>query len=425
MSRLTKVKWREHYRVILAGSLVFVVLVFVLLTSNTHEVQASTTTTTHNLQMLRLMDDAPIAARQYRVASKIVTDYRINHIRPYYFSPSSATLTKLPERAFVQSNFLDLSFQHTPSKNEYIVLHITYGPAFVFNRESEGVCMAKFEAGQLFKEIACNTTTTAEYLVAHSLLDDQAADVINYPALLKLIDVKQLPKIDSFQNYLGLLTILQGHLAETPNYTTVSTRGNFLPSLISFAHTMRDEFLTRRRLSVDVFEQALQEIDRSMISMAYRLYMSLDTLIKRHSDQLPSLASRNTYMSEFLSGFTPLGLHDPKAYEVTNFGMYKRKIRFLRWPWMSSVTIQAGGETFDVTEQTFSFDDTHNHAFIRPMTDTLRFPVQKIALNSTLSTQDLEIATTERLDKIIEQIMNQDLPESAPLIDEEDDNAPQ
>ena len=424
MSRLMKVKWREHYRVIIVGSLIFVVLAFVLLSSNSDKAHAITTTQ-DNLQMLRLMDDAPIAARQYRVASKIVTDYRINHIRPYYFSPSSSTLTKLPERAFVESNFLDLSFQHTPSKNEYIVLHITYGPSFVFNRDSEGVCIAKFEAGQLFKQIACNTTTTAEYLVAHSLLDDQAADVINYPALLKLIDVKQLPKIDSYQNYLGLLTILQGHLAETPNYTSVSTKDNFLPSLISFAHTMRDEFLTRRRLNVDIFEQTLQEIDRSMISMAYRLYMSLDTLIKRHSYQLPSLAARKSNMSEFLSGFAPLDLHDPKAFEVANFGMYKRNIRFLRWPWMSYVMIQVGDETFDITDQTFTFDQTHNHAFIRPMTDTLRFPVQKIALNSTLSTTDLELATTDRLDMIIEQIMNQDLPESEAINEEFDDNAPQ
>jgi hypothetical protein len=359
------------------------------------------------LNILRILDNAPIAARQFRVSSKIDTNYKINHIRPFYFSPSAKVLTALPEKYFVQSNVIDLTFQHTPNELEYLVLHITYGPAFVFERNSEALCMIRFEAGQIFDNIACNTITTAQFLVAHSMLDGAEPDPIHLDVLMHLVEVKKLPMIGSYQNYLGLLAILQGHLAESPQYTTASGKNMFLQTLIPFARQLRAEFLTKRRIDVERFEAILKSLDRSMISMAYRLYMSLDTLLERHSTGLPSLITRGNYLKDFLSGLTPLGLHDPQAFELPNFGIYKHRIHFNLWPWMERVHVSYDEEAFYLSETEYTFDANVTDVLLRPMGQGLRFPIQKVVLSNTLATQALETATTERLDRIIEQLSNE------------------
>lgn len=389
---------------IVLGTVAILLAFAVLAFSDESTPDVETLVPTSNLNILRLMDDAPISERQYRVSIDIETDYKVSEIYPYYFSPNASQLLPLPSFQHVKTNSLDLSFRHAPASEEYLVLHIKYGPRFVFNRYSEAVCIARFDAGQIFHSMPCNTTTTAEYMVAHTMMDEPSDDVINYKALQHYLQVLQYPKIESYQNYLALLTLLQGHLAESPQYSTVSANGLFLKTLIPFAKRVQEDFLKRRRLDVDDFDRYLNEVDLSMTSMAYRLYRSLDSLLLRHTQGLPDVKERKSYLTNFLSGFAPLGIHDPQAFELPSLNVYKNTINFRRWPWQDSVQLNYANQKKTITDTQFEFPVDVTTAFIRPMSGKNRFPVQQLALKSSLAMDDLEMETTERLDVIISEL---------------------
>jgi hypothetical protein len=413
------------YSLIVASALVIaLVLFFMFITRSADAVQTTSQPRNTNLDLLAIMEDAPITNRQYRVAIQIQTDYRITNIKSYYFSPSSASLTFLHEKTHSRTNALDISFQHAPSTDEYLVLHLTYGPNFVFDKYSEAVCVVEFKAAQLFEPLRCDTQTTAEYLVALSFLDEIPSDVINYPGLVQLLQVKSLPQIESYQNYLALFSLLQGHLAESPQYSQVSLPGKFIETLVPVARDIRDEFIKRRRLDVDTFEAILQSADLSMITMAYRLYMSFENLHQRHAKHLPDVIERKSYLKQFLSGFASLALHDPDAFQLANVVVFNNRLSFSRWPWMDTVKLSYGEESITTQDLTYKFaeDTSLDYAFIRPYGSNSRFPIQKIPLKTTLDTNGLAVTTTSRLDAIIDNLNKQVIGKEDRI--KENDNAP-
>ena len=293
--------------------------------------------------LLDLMEDATPVTETYTIRSLIDTDYKVLSIKPYHYSVSRKEITEHPSIETVSNNFLSLTFDQEPSEDEYLVLHITYGPKFIFERNSEALCWFKFAGKQIFDNIRCDSYTTALYLVASAIVDEdplsKELDLLTPERLDQAIEYQSLPKLQSFQNYVALITFLLNHVAENPEYMYFSLPGNYLPMASQFTHELTRLLQTRRRIKIVEYETLLNSIDESMTNIGFRIFTALNSTINRNRHTLDLIEKHPTYTNNFYQGLQPFTLVEPESFTLADVEFSDGQITFKKWPWFHDVEV--------------------------------------------------------------------------------------
>lgn len=289
--------------------------------------------------VLELMKDAKPIEQRYFVDAIINTPYKVVSVVPYYYSSSSEKLIELPKIAKIYNNHLSFEFYQSLEKSPYLFLHIVYGPDFVMERNSEGVCYVPIKSAVILNQIPCNTETTAKYLLSLSLVDDVKNKALFSKDLIKKwFELNRLPQTQSWQNYQAILVFLLSHVSQKPEYVKVNLPSKYLESMGRIVIDLNHKFLLRKRLLLNDFENILQKEDKSLVNIGYLILSSFDSLKEQHSKQLSFVNEHPAYLEDFFSGLASFTLSDPESMSVPNIKVKDDFVYFERWPWITKVT---------------------------------------------------------------------------------------
>ena len=109
-----------------------------------------------------------------------------------------------------------------------------------------------------------------------------------------------------------------------------------------------------RRLRVRNIDEGALSIDPTMVNFAYRLFMSLDGLLKRNISLLPKVEESPTFVQDFFSGRIVFSLLTEEAAVVSGLIQNNSTIEFTYWPWFENVRL-----TFDEQPPLVTTETTH------------------------------------------------------------------
>ena len=300
-------------------------------------------------QLLTLMADAQEEYYQYLVRTTIDSDYRISAYRAYFYSPATNTIDVIqPEFETTKARIVDFTFERPEPSDAYLILEILYGPNFLYDTNAVGICVQKFDGTSIFDSIKCNPLTTAEYLVASAMHDSPEDQIINANATRQYLSLENLPNRKFWQDYLAIHQLLLAHLAETEDYE-LAHQGQYLSIGYQIVQHLLERVRKYRRMSVQDVDQASLDTDRTMVNLAYRLYMSLDGLIKRNIHLLPKVEASPGFITDFYTGASSFSLLTEEAAVVANLTQSGNKVTFDYWPWFNELSVK-----FDVGEPMIS-----------------------------------------------------------------------
>lgn len=300
-------------------------------------------------QLLTLMADAQEEYYQCLVRTTIDSDYRISAYRAYFYSPATNTIDVIqPEFETTKARIVDFTFERPEPSDAYLILEILYGPNFLYDTNAVGICVQKFDGTSIFDSIKCNPLTTAEYLVASAMHDSPEDQIIKANATRQYLSLENLPNRKFWQDYLAIHQLLLAHLAETEDYE-LAHQGQYLTIGYQIVQRLLERVRKYRRMSVQDVDQASLDTDRTMVNLAYRLYMSLDGLIKRNIHLLPKVEASPGFITDFYTGASSFSLLTEEAAVVTNLTQSGDKVTFDYWPWFNELSVK-----FDVREPMIS-----------------------------------------------------------------------
>ena len=290
--------------------------------------------------LMTLLDDATPAKKRYRIQSTIETDYQVVGINAYLYDKDSDTFEKL-EDVNVNGTLLSLDFFRHPMTKPVVLFHMTYGPDFIFNRNSEAFCLVTFTGGfNHLDDVPCNPFTTTQYLIAASMINSPYDQLISADVIESYFRLSKL-STDSFtyQYYLAVHQLLLYHVAETQNYIMASSPGGYLKTLYPAFVKIRESMIDFRQIDITTLDEILKTIDPSMVNIGYRIFMALHVSGERHLQEFPLFVNEYKLLKDFFAGVVPLDLTSPEASVVPNFEQLSNQVSFGHWPWFDGIQL--------------------------------------------------------------------------------------
>lgn len=316
-----------------------------------HTLAKATNENTPSL-LLSLMADAKEEEYTFSVKTSIRSDYRIGSYRAYvYFTDQEEVRTLHKDFQNTVSGLVDFEFDSPNLSQAYLVLEVKYGPNFLYDTNATGICVVPFDGVSIFDEIPCNTLVTAEYLVASAMHDSEKSNVINAQATKQYLDLQQLPNRKFWQDYLAVHQLLLSHLAEVEDYK-LAHGGEYLSVSYQIIQSLLSDVRKYRRIRVQNIDDAVMKIDKTMVNFAYRLYMSIEGLLKRNLHLLPKVEQSPTFIRDFFTGRIVFSLLTEEAAVAANLRQEGDQLSYTYWPWFKYLTIQFDEKTPERTTDT-------------------------------------------------------------------------
>ena len=314
----------------------------------------SDTSTQPESMLLALMADAEEEKYEYFVKTSVDTDYRVSSYRAYiYFSESHELIRVHDQFVKTKARVVNFSFESRYLEQAYLVLEIKYGPNFLYDTNATGICVVPFESTSVMERIPCNALSTAQYLIASAMHNASPNEIINEVATKQYLTLNKLPNRKFWQDYLALHQLVLAHLAEIEDYQ-LAHQGNYLEVAYQLMKSMLENVRKYRRLRVRNRDEGALSIDPTMVNFAYRLFMSLDGLLKRNISLLPKVEESPTFVQDFFSGRIVFSLLTEEAAVVSGLIQNNSTIEFTYWPWFENVRL-----TFDEQPPLVTTETTH------------------------------------------------------------------
>lgn len=290
--------------------------------------------------LMSLMADAKEEEFTFSVKTSIRSDYRVGSYRAYvYFIDQDEMKVIHTNFQKTVSSLVNFDFKAPHLSQAYLVLEVKYGPNFLYDTNATGICVVPFDGVSIFDEIPCNTLVTAQYLLAAAMRDSKNSNVINAQATKQYLKLQELPNRKFWQDYLAVHQLLLSHLAEIEDYKLAHS-GDYLSVSYRIIKYLLDDVRKYRRIRVQNIDDAVMKIDRTMVNFAYRLYMSMEGLLKRNLYLLPKVEQSPTFIRDFFTGRIVFSLLTEEAAVVANLKQEGEVLTYTYWPWFKSLTIQ-------------------------------------------------------------------------------------
>jgi hypothetical protein len=290
--------------------------------------------------LLSLMADAKEEEYTFSVKTSIRSDYRIGSYRAYvYFTDQEEMKTLHKDFQSTVSGLVNFEFKSPNLSQAYLVLEVKYGPNFLYDTNATGICVVPFDGVSIFDEIPCNTLVTAEYLLASAMHDSEISNVINAQATQQYLNLQKLPNRKFWQDYLAVHQLLLSHLAEVEDYKRAHG-GEYLSVSYQIIQSLLSDVRKYRRIRVQNIDDAVMKIDKTMVNFAYRLYMSIEGLLKRNLHLLPKVEQSPTFIRDFFTGRIVFSLLTEEAAVAANLRQEGDQLTYTYWPWFKYLTIQ-------------------------------------------------------------------------------------
>lgn len=341
------------------------------------------TTTIKQSMLMKMMEDAPYEESQFRIKTTIETGYIVERATIYLYTPGNETIRTVVEDYDVKSNTIDHSFFNLLSSESYAVIHLVYGPNFLFDRYSEAVCIVPFIETNIFDPFHCDPLTTSEYLIAASMVKASKADLFTPSVAKEALYVKRLPRTITYEYYLAIHQMLLAHVAETDGYLKASQDGEYLYSMLALSQEINLQIKKLRRLNVGLLDKAAESIDSSMVNLTYRIYMTLDGLLDRHTSRLSRLSENNQLITDFYTGITPFLLAGAETDVIVSVEYDDDIMRLNYWPWFSGIKVKfnSSEETFVTTDRVLTIPADATFVDIQGQSLTGRYPTMRFAIS--------------------------------------------
>ena len=170
-------------------------------------------------------------------------------------------------------------------------------------------------------------------------------------ATKQYLTLNKLPNRKFWQDYLALHQLVLAHLAEIEDYQ-LAHQGKYLEVAYRLMKSMLENVRKYRRLRVRNIDEGALSIDPTMVNFAYRLFMSLDGLLKRNINLLPKVEESPTFVQDFFSGRIVFSLLTEEAAVVSGLIQNDSIIEFTYWPWFENVRLTFDEQPPLVTTQT-------------------------------------------------------------------------
>ena len=302
--------------------------------------------------LLSLMADAKEEEYTFSVKTSVRSDYRIGSYRAYvYFTDQEEMKPLHKDFQSTVSGLVNFEFKSPNLSHAYLVLEVKYGPNFLYDTNATGICVVPFDGVSIFDEIPCNTLVTAEYLLASAMHNSDISNVINAQATKQYLNLQQLPNRKFWQDYLAVHQLLLSHLAEVEDYE-LAHGGEYLSVSYKIIQALLSDVRKYRRIRVQNIDDAVMKIDKTMVNFAYRLYMSIEGLLKRNLHLLPKVEQSPTFIRDFFTGRIVFSLLTEEAAVAANLKQDGDQLTYSYWPWFKYLTIQFDDETPQKTTDT-------------------------------------------------------------------------
>lgn len=304
--------------------------------------------------LLALMADAKEENYEYTVNTSIISDYKISSYRAYVYFEEAHTMRQLHED-FVKTRarLVNFTFESPHLAQGYLVLEVKYGPNFLYDTNATGLCVVPFDGTSVFDQIPCNPLITAEYLLASTMAGSSLDNIINADATRQFLQMQNLPNRKFWQDYLAVHQLVLAHLAEIEDYHQAHS-GRYLEVAFELLNQMLTNVRKYRRLKVQDIDDAAIAIDKTMVNFAYRLYMSIDGLLKRNLYLLPKVEESPTFVRDFFTGRMVFSLLTEEAAVVSGLTQQGDTLIFYSWPWFEYISVR-----FDSNEPMNTTHTTH------------------------------------------------------------------
>lgn len=285
-----------------------------------------------------LMADAKPVDVIYQFNFSVLTDYDAETVDLFLYDKTANTIQSIGERISVINNIVSHSLRVSPVAEPYIVLRLRYGPKFTYERHSEAVCIAKLQSHIRLDPISCNPLTTAEFLFAAAMEDVKAENLFAPNTIKRTISLQRLPQSVTLQRLYAVHQYVLAHVAESPQYQIVNEPNRYLTTLYPLFQNTISKLLKFRRVTIKDMDSALLEQDSSMVNIGYRIYMSLELLVKRHSQTQLKIQDNPEAMRDFFNGTKPFTILGSDSDLVANL-VIDSTIHFDIWPWFAYVEV--------------------------------------------------------------------------------------
>jgi hypothetical protein len=327
-----------------------------------------------SFNVLDLMSDAKPLKATYRVDMTIDTSYKVVNVKPYLYSKTSGDIVELDEQQDIFYNAANFTFQRSPQEQEFLVLHVQYGPSFVFNRDSEAICIAPVQAFKVVEDIQCDSYTTTRYLIARSEFPTTDDDLFSADILNRMLEFDDMKDNQSWHNYQAIIAFTLNHFSEKPEYLEVSLAGNYLRSMVKFSNSLRTLMIDKRRFSLGHYQDALAIIDPSIVNIGYLMLSSLSSKTLQHQNNYPYVFSHPTYVEDFFAGISPFRLTEPESMSLDHVELMNNKINFHVWPWFDHVKYSFGDKVVKKAVDGFiEVPEDTDVVYLRPYSQSGKF----------------------------------------------------
>lgn len=332
--------------------------------------------------LLTLMEDAPYEESQYRIKASITTNYIVEHANVYLYSPETNSVQLVLDDYDVNANMIDHSFFAKPTNNAYAVIHLTYGPNFLFDRYSEAICIVPFLETNLYDAFDCDPLTTSEYLIAASTQDVDIDNLFSANVIREALYVKELPRTITYEHYLSIHQMLLAHVAETTGYLVANQRGQYLSNMLLLSKGIAAKVMRLRRLNISMLDKIAEEVDKSMVNLTYRIYMTLDGLLDRHAIRLTKLSQNNQLISDFFTGNAPFLLAGSETDIVVSVEYADDTVVLNYWPWFSGIQVKfdSAAEPFITKDRELRIPENARYVDITGQSMTGKYPTMRFSI---------------------------------------------
>ena len=333
-------------------------------------------------ELITLMQDADYEESQFMIKATIQTNYIVEEANVYLYTPATNTFKKILENYDVNANIIDHTFLAAPSDQSYAVVHLRYGPNFFFDRYSEAVCMIPFDQTNLFDSFDCDPLTTAEYLIAATMTGAQPDNLFTADIAREAFHVKKLPRTVTYELYLSVHQMLLAHVAETEGYLIASQPDLYLKTMYELTQEIATTVKKFRRLSIGMLDRSAEKVDKSMVNLTYRIYMTLSGLLDRHASRLTKLAQNNQLIVDFYTGSVPFLLAGSETDVVVSVEYDQDTMSLNYWPWFNGVNVQfsTASDTTFTTYRNLTIPNNATYVDISGKAETGLFPTMRFAI---------------------------------------------
>lgn len=354
-------------------------------------------------RLLEIMKDAPEQETTFAIKAAILTDYIVEQADIYLFDAETNAISLVGDSLPIMANVVDFKFDAIASHNTFALLKLTYGPNFSFERDSEAVCLIKFVKSSIYDEFYCDPLSTAEYLIAAAMIEVPPEDIFSPAVVTEAISVSALPRNTTYERYLAIHQLFFAHVAENTDYMVVSQSGQYLDSMylvtLSFSHSIR-QF---RRLTVSMIDDAAESVDKSMVNLTYRIYMTLDSLLLRHSHRLTKISENNQLIRDFFTGLVPFIMAGAESDVVVDVRQEDDVIRLNYWPWFTGIKVQFDDQEKEIISKAREFSIPPKSEFVdfTAISNNGRYPTIRFGItvdDETASTNLAQLTEVEHVD---------------------------